>query len=333
MRRKAGGCAGRSYDHICVGPSSPSPSLRAGAPPRPASFGLNLTSKSCSCRFASAFAARAKTAIRPMSCRCWTGSFIPWRMRRERATGPSGPRSSARHGAPVWPSGTTCTFCSRRTGRRPRNCMWRDSSIRQRSPKIPMSTCTTWSTVGTRADSDFSGELPRHVLTFKAHLARLPLVPVREDTEQQIRPGGGIVGSLDDERRSPRRIERFTAVGLPLCEVEALFVPLQHRVAAHHALLVATLVWAPPMRALMLPLADRGRAGVKSDPFVDIGVLGLRTLGIRFFVQLLADGAEVIEEHRSRIPRDGVAHDHGRGPAYSCTRRERRRCDRRSDPS
>src|SRR5712691_7724200 len=156
--------------------------------------------------------------------------------------------------------------------------MWRDSSIRQRSPKIPTSTCTTWSTVGTRADSDFSGELPRHVLTFKAHLARLPL-----------------------------------------CEVEALFVPLQHRVAAHHALFVATLVRAPPMRALMLPLADRGRAGVKSDPFVDVGVLGLRTLGIRFFVQLLADGAEVIEEHRSRIPRDGVAHDHGRGPAHSCT--------------
>src|SRR2546428_390284 len=211
MPRTAGGCAGRSYDHICVRPSSPSPSLRAGAPPRPASFGLNLTSTSCSSRCASAFAARARTAIRLTSCRSWTGSFIPWRMRPERATGPSGPRSSA------------------------------------------------------------------------------------------------------------GRIERFADVGLPLCEVEALLVPLQHRVAAHHALFVATLVRAPQMRALMLPLADRGRAGVKSDPFVDIGVLGLRTLGIRFFVQLLADGAEVIEEHRSRIPRDGVAHDHGRGPAYSCT--------------
>src|SRR5437899_10828858 len=54
------------------------------------------------------------------------------------------------------------------------------------------------------------------------------------------------------------------------------------------------------MRTVVLALADRRRARVKSDPFVDVGVFRLRALGIRFFVQLLADGAEVTEEHREQ---------------------------------
>src|SRR5919199_1592456 len=40
------------------------------------------------------------------------------------------------------------------------------------------------------------------------------------------------------------------------------------------------------------------------DPLVHVRILGLRALGIRFLVQLLADGAQVIKEHASSIGSD-----------------------------
>src|SRR5438046_2264423 len=70
--------------------------------------------------------------------------------------------------------------------------------------------------------------------------------------------------------------------GLGLGEVEALFVPLQHGVAADDALFVASFIGTPAMDGRVLPLADRGRARVERHPLVDIGVIRLSALGIRF---------------------------------------------------
>src|SRR5439155_24149414 len=77
--------------------------------------------------------------------------------------------------------------------------------------------------------------------------------------------------------------------------------PLQHGVAAHDALLVAAFVGAPAMVRGMFPLADGGRARVERHPLVDVRVLRLGALGIRFPVSLFADRAEVVEEHWEQV--------------------------------
>src|SRR5262249_34885986 len=77
-------------------------------------------------------------------------------------------------------------------------------------------------------------------------------------------------------------------------------VPLQDGVAAHDALLVAAFVGTPAMHAGVLALAHRGRARIHGDPLEHVGVLGLRSLWIGLAMFLLADGAQVIEEHRAQ---------------------------------
>src|SRR5205814_1675653 len=82
----------------------------------------------------------------------------------------------------------------------------------------------------------------------------------REDPQQEVRPRGRIVRALDDERRTPARIEALADPRLGLGEVEALLVPLQHGVAADAALFVAAFIGTPATDSRTLPLADRGRA-------------------------------------------------------------------------
>src|SRR5439155_16095871 len=73
--------------------------------------------------------------------------------------------------------------------------------------------------------SDFASKLPWHVVPLGAELARLALVPMREDPQQEVRPRRRIVRALDHERWTPARVELLADLGLLLREVEALFVP------------------------------------------------------------------------------------------------------------
>src|SRR5438034_3039448 len=180
----------------------------------------------------------------------------------------------------------------------------RASSIRRRKRKTNMRTCITRSTARMRRrrarGSDLSRELLRGVLALDPRFAGLALVPVREDAEQQVGPGERILGALDDDRRSPRRIELVTDRGLALSDVESVLVPLQHGVAAHDALLVASLVGPPAMRVGMLALADCGRTRMHRHPLVHVGVLALGAGGIGRAIALLSERAEVVEEHRAQ---------------------------------
>src|SRR5213082_2948984 len=120
-------------------------------------------------------------------------------------------------------------------------------------------------------------------MAVEAELPGLARVPVRKDPQQQICPRRRIVRALDDERWSPARVEALADVGLRLREVEALLVPLKHGVAPN-----AALVGTPAVFGRMLALADGRGAGVEQDPLVDVSILRLCALGIRFPVQLLA---------------------------------------------
>src|SRR6267378_977993 len=76
-----------------------------------------------------------------------------------------------------------------------------------------------------------------------------------------------------------------------------MFVPLQHRVAPHHPLLVAAFVGTPAMRVGMFALANGGRSRMHRDPLVDVGVLALSAQGICGAMPLLTERTEVVEEH------------------------------------
>src|SRR2546423_4330942 len=120
---------------------------------------------------------------------------------------------------------------------------------------------------------------------------------MREDPQQEVRPRCGIVRALDHQRGAPARVEAFPDVWLRLREVEALFVPLQHGVATYDALLVAAFIRTPAVLRGMLALANGRRARMKQDPLVDVRILRLGALGIRFSVQLFPDSAEVVKKH------------------------------------
>src|SRR5713226_7959665 len=119
-------------------------------------------------------------------------------------------------------------------------------STRRRWPRTRTSTSIMCSIANTRATqkargsepsrtgravarvvSDLADELPRRVVPFDADLARFAFVAVREDPQQEVGPGGGIVRTLDDEGRTPARVEAFPDLRLLLGEVETLLVPLQ----------------------------------------------------------------------------------------------------------
>jgi len=107
-------------------------------------------------------------------------------------------------------------------------------------------TFITFNIASTKASPlDLADEIPRSVVSFYADLAGLPLVPVGEDPQQEVRSRGRIVRALDDERRTPPRVEALADLGLGLGEVEALLVPLQHGVAADDALFVAAFIGTP----------------------------------------------------------------------------------------
>src|SRR4029078_6711283 len=120
----------------------------------------------------------------------------------------------------------------------------------------------------------------------------------REHAEQEERARHGVVDALHDQRRSPLRVEPVAYVRRAAPAIEALLSPLQDRIAANDPLFVPALVRTPAMRlARMFALAYRGRARVHRHPLEDVGVLALRALRIGFAEFLLADGAQVVEEH------------------------------------
>jgi len=123
------------------------------------------------------------------------------------------------------------------------------------------------------------------------------MVAMREDPQQQIGTGLGILRALQHEGGTPARIERLADRGLARGEIEALPVPLQHGVAANDPLLLGRVIRPPLVGTGMLTLAHRRRTRVHRDPLEDVGVLALRTLGIRFSMKLRPTRAEVIEEH------------------------------------
>src|SRR5438132_3804453 len=109
--------------------------------------------------------------------------------------------------------------------------------------------CGARDETGDRRSLDLADELLGRVAAFRADLARLALVPVREDAQQQVRAGGPIVDALDDDRRAPARFEAVAHRGLRRAGIEPLLVPLQHCVPADDALLVAALIGAPAVHS------------------------------------------------------------------------------------